>query len=235
MSVVIPTYNRLTSLIRLVKSLEVLKEFPEEVVIINDGSEDRTKEYLNQWEREKHDFIAITYNNQFSQGPGAARNIGIKLASSHLIGFTDDDCIVQKSWIKAIQNSKIWNNHRNIIGIGGKVLPFRKGIISEYFTFHSILEPPRPISYLVTANACYLKEGLIQVDGFNESYKYPGGEDCGLSLKLANKGYRFGYEKNMIIWHDYRTSLLSFFKTFYRYGRGCAEIVNKHYKNANYK
>ena len=32
----------------------------------------------------------------------------------------------------------------------------------------------------------------------------------------------------MIVWTDYRTSLLSFMKTFYRYGKGCAEITQKH-------
>lgn len=133
--------------------------------------------------------------------------------------------------MKVIKNSRRWNANLKIIGLGGKVLSLRKGIICDYFTFHKILEPPKPISYLVTANACYLKEGLIEVHGFDENYRFPGGEDCGLSIKLVNKGYRFEYEPKMIVWHDYRTSLIDFMRTFYHYGKGCAEIVTNYYNN----
>ena len=72
---------------------------------------------------------------------------------------------------------------------------------------------------------------VIKVNGFDEMHKFPGGEDNGLSFKLANLGYYFEFEKKMIVMHDYRTSLSSFFKTFYRYGKGCAEISYKYLRN----
>ncbi len=229
MSIVIPTHNRLSSLKRLIHSLNQLRNSPEEVIIINDGSQDDTQEYLYSWAEKDHPYIAINYINKRAQGPGAARNIGIRLASSPFIAFTDDDCIVHKAWVQEITNSSQWNGHKNIVGIGGKVLPFRKGLIGEYFTFHRILEPPDPISYLVTANACYQKEVLLEVNGFDVNYRFPGGEDCGLSLKLVRRGYQFGYESKMVVWHDYRTSLIEFMRTFYRYGKGCAETVSNHF------
>jgi len=228
-SIVIPTYNRLASLKLLIKSIENLIESPDEVIIINDGSKDGTKEFLKIWTEDSHGYTAISHSSPCSRGPGAARNIGIEISESPLIAFTDDDCILHKAWVKIIEQSKIWNQNKKIVGIGGKVLSRRKGIIGEYFTFHKILEPPLPIAYLVTANACYQKAALLEVDGFNETYRFPGGEDCELSLKLAEKGYRFGYEPNMIVWHDYRSSLVEFLRTFYRYGKGCAETVSNHF------
>jgi len=227
-SVVVPTRNRLENLNQLLISFKNLREFPLEIIIVDDGSIDQTQELLNKWESTVKRFFPIVFNNPKSEGPAVARNIGIQLASGDLIAFTDDDCIVHPHWVKEIQKSNIWNNKGQIVGIGGRVLPFRKGIVSDYFTFHRILEPPHYTQYLVTANACYLRSKLLEVNGFDECHKYPGGEDNGLSLNLFKLGYRFGYEKNMIVWHDYRTSLLSFMKTFYRYGKGCAEITQKH-------
>lgn len=229
-SIVIPTNNRVRMLQRLLRSIENLNRLPNEVIIINDGSSDFTYNFLEKWEKINHDFIPIVINVPEPQGPGAARNIGIQLASSNAIAFTDDDCILHPSWINSILQSKHWANGE-IAGIGGKVFNYRKGVVSEYYSYHRILEPPKYRQYLVTANACYLKKCLIEVDGFDETHRYPGGEDNGLSFKLANLGYRFGFEENMIVLHDYRTSILSFLKTFYRYGKGCAEIAFKYLNN----
>jgi len=229
-SIIIPTHNRVQMLQRLLRFIEHLTIKPNEVIIVNDGSNDFTHKLLQKWEQCNHDFIPIVINLPKSQGPGAARNIGIQLASSDLIAFTDDDCIIYPSWIYSILQSKHWAN-KEIVGIGGKVFNYRKGVVSEYYSYHRILEPPKYRQYLVTANACYLKKCLIEVDGFDETHRYPGGEDNGLSFKLAKLGYRFGFEKNMIVLHDYRTSILSFIKTFYRYGKGCAEITFKYLKN----
>ncbi len=215
---------------RLLLSIDGLKISPEEVIVINDGSNDQTSRYLKSWEAENHEFIPIVLNKPRSEGPGAARNMGIQLASSEAIAFTDDDCILLPSWIKAIKLSKFWDKD-DMAGIGGKVIHLRKGSVSEYYSYHRILEPPKYNQYLVTANACFLREHLLEVKGFDETHKYPGGEDNGLSFKLANIGYVFGFEKGMIVFHDYRTSLTAFLKTFYRYGKGCAEISYKYLKN----
>lgn len=232
-SVVVPTRNRMEKLIQLLNSFKKLKEFPIEIIIVNDGSIDQTQELLNNWESTVKDYFPIVFNKPVSEGPAAARNVGIQLASGDLIAFTDDDCIVHPHWIKAIKKSNLWDTNDKVVGLGGKVLPLRKGIVSDYFTFHRILEPPRYNQYLVTANACYFRSKLLEVNGFDESHNYPGGEDNGLSLNLFKLGYRFGYEKDMIVWHDYRTSLISFLKTFYRYGKGCAEITQKYLINQN--
>ena len=229
-SLVIPTHNRFKTLHRLLKSIEDHNLEPDEVIIVNDGSCDQTQYILKNWERNDHNFVPIVFNNPTSQGPGAARNIGIQLASSDAIAFTDDDCIPHPSWIRSIMKSRYWER-KEIAGIGGKVFNFRKGTVSEYYSYHRILEPPKYNQYLVTANACYLKNCLLEVNGFDETHKYPGGEDNGLSFKLVKRGYMFGFEKNMVVLHDYRTSIISFLKTFYRYGKGCAEITFKYFYN----
>jgi glycosyltransferase involved in cell wall biosynthesis len=237
-SLVIPTYNRWKHLKLLLDSIENLSLFPKEVIIINDCSRDQTRDLLDEWKEVKRNFNVIVYHSPINRGPGAARNIGIQLASGNIIAFTDDDCIISRNWIKQIINSKYWKDDK-IAGIGGRVLPYRKNIISEYYTFHRILEPPKYNQYLVTANAAYRKKLLLAIKGFDEEHKYPGGEDNGLSFKLVNRGYKFEFEKNMVIFHNYRNSFPSLLKTFFRYGKGCAETTIKYLKKnqskSNYK
>lgn len=95
------------------------------------------------------------------------------------------------------------------------------------------MEPPVNLKYLVTANACYKKSLLLKVGGFDESHTYPGGEDNGLSFKLAKLVYKFGFEESMIIRHNYRNSIIDFIRTFYRYGKGCSKVFEKYVKPRN--
>ena len=48
-SLVIPTYNRIMKLFRLLKSLNRLIPLPDEVIIIDDRSTDQTPELLKRW------------------------------------------------------------------------------------------------------------------------------------------------------------------------------------------
>jgi glycosyltransferase involved in cell wall biosynthesis len=208
-----------------------MKWFPREIIVVDDGSGDATRKVLDLWQSRIHPFIAIAFHNPVAQGPGKARNIGVQLASGRAVGFTDDDCVVHPAWVQAMAKSVIWSvgsDCGNIAGIGGRVVPFRGGLVSNYFTFHRILEPPRYNQYLVTANACYLRYPLEAVGGFDEGHRFPGGEDNALSFKLAREGFQFGYDKHMVVRHDYRTSLPSFIQTFFRYGKGCAEVTQKY-------
>jgi GT2 family glycosyltransferase len=112
-----------------------------------------------------------------------------------------------------------------VAGVGGRVLPMRKGLISRYYDFFRILEPPPSCSYLVTANCAYRKSVLTRVGGFNESITTPGGEDPELSIRIRKLGFRFAFEPSAVIRHNFRESWVDFAMTFYRYGRGCSSVV----------
>ena len=48
-TVIIPTYNWILKLYRLLKSLDRLNPIPDEVIIIDDNSSDGTKSLLKKW------------------------------------------------------------------------------------------------------------------------------------------------------------------------------------------
>ncbi len=230
-SVIVPTYNRVEQLKNLLLSFSKLKEkMPHEIIIIDDCSDDGTQSYLKKWISKDHLFKAKYVSLDNNSGPAKARNLGINTSKGELIAFTDSDCYVHPRWIQHLSESL--EMHDELVGVGGRVLPKSKDIYSQYYTFHRILEPPKSLKYLVSANCIFRKEDVVNVGGFDEDISNPGGEDVGLSFKLFKKGHNFGFEEEAIVYHDYRKSLRNFKKTFYMYGFGCRIVTEKYFGGA---
>src|SRR5437660_10167324 len=84
-SVVIPTYNRVDLLAQTLDSVWCQDFTDFEVVVVDDGSNDGTREYL----RGLGDRIRVV--QQANGGPGAARNAGIREASGNYVALLDSD------------------------------------------------------------------------------------------------------------------------------------------------
>ena len=91
-SIVIPTYNRLGSLKRVLSGLEQQTRVnlsDLEVIVISDGSTDGTDAFLQTFVTPLR-LIPVLQKNA---GAAAARNAGIEVASGDLIMFLDDDVV----------------------------------------------------------------------------------------------------------------------------------------------
>tara|TARA_X000000950_G_scaffold284760_1_gene388648 strand:- start:276 stop:1145 length:870 start_codon:yes stop_codon:yes gene_type:complete len=90
-SVVIPTYNRDEYLERAVRSVlrQSFKDF--ELLIVDDGSTDGTKDYLSKLKSNFCSTSRLKVINQKNSGVSAARNIGIRESSGKWIAFLDSD------------------------------------------------------------------------------------------------------------------------------------------------
>lgn len=88
-SVVIPTYNREAQLDRALQS--VFKQiYPcDEIIVVDDGSTDNTKELVASYIETKHAVVKYLY--QPNKGPAAARNLGVRNSSYSHIAFLDSD------------------------------------------------------------------------------------------------------------------------------------------------
>jgi len=107
LSVIVPVYNGekyVEEALNSIFSQEGDYEF--EVIIVNDGSTDKTEEILQPY------MDRIVYTYQQNGGPPAARNTGVKLATEDYVAFLDADDIwtdhkttLQKAFFD--ENSKI--------------------------------------------------------------------------------------------------------------------------------
>ena len=84
-SVIIPTYNRKYLINRSIKSVINQSYKPFEIIVIDDGSEDGTFNYVREY------FPEIVVIKQPNNGVSSARNLGIKIAKGDWIAFLDSD------------------------------------------------------------------------------------------------------------------------------------------------
>lgn len=88
-SFVMPTYNRLEWIGESLQSLVEQTEKDIEIIVVDDCSDDGTKEFLDEWAMQ--DPRIKVFHNAINQGGGNSRNIGASLATSEIIAVCDDD------------------------------------------------------------------------------------------------------------------------------------------------
>lgn len=93
-SVIVPAWNAEKTLVRCLKSLtrQTLAQERYEIIIVDDGSTDRTADIADQF--------SVVYHYQENCGPAAARNAGVSLAKGAVIFFTDADCVPDPDWLE---------------------------------------------------------------------------------------------------------------------------------------
>jgi len=96
-SIIIPSLNGDKHLPTLMQSLESQKNGIHEVIVVLDGSSDRSNEVLNNW-REK---LPLHVIDQKNQGRSGARNRGAEIAQGELLIFYDDDMVPSIDSVRA--------------------------------------------------------------------------------------------------------------------------------------
>jgi len=104
-SVIIPTYNRESFILKAINSVLNQTVKVDEIVVIDDGSIDNTKEILKNFN--------IKYIYQDNQGVSSARNNGIINSSNDWICFLDSDDIWSESKIE--EQINFHNKNKNIL------------------------------------------------------------------------------------------------------------------------
>ena len=99
-SVIVPVYNAEKTIRRLAESLAKQTDEKFEVLFINDGSTDKTKEILEGICSERKNFNVITIKNG---GAAVARNYGIEKAKGDYLCFADADDIVSPNYLKKMR------------------------------------------------------------------------------------------------------------------------------------
>lgn len=103
-SIIIPVYNCESYIRDSLNSIknQIYKEI--ELVIINDGSTDNSKEVINNWIKENKS-IKVVFETQVNLGVSSARNHGLQLATGDYIMFCDADDIIHPLMIKTFADT----------------------------------------------------------------------------------------------------------------------------------
>jgi glycosyltransferase involved in cell wall biosynthesis len=118
LTIVVPVYNEEQALPELIGPLlEYSKAENWRIIFVNDGSTDRSGEYLNQYK--KHKFISI-YHHKLNHGYGGALKTGIRNVKTQYIVTIDADGQHSPSDIKKLFRFAIQNNADMVIGSRSK-------------------------------------------------------------------------------------------------------------------
>lgn len=223
-SVVIPTYNRLDRLKRVLSALEAqtyaLDSF--EVVIVSDGSTDGTPAYLETLSTPL-DLKVVT---QANQGVAAARNHGVARAQGEIILFLDDDVVPAPACIA--QHLKTHAEHTDEIVVLGPMLSppdfdmtmwVRYEQAMLYKQYHAMQaghwQPTARQFY--TGNTSLARRHILASGGFDETFHRA--EDVELAYRLAARRLRFVFNTDAVGYHYAERSFESWFTIPYVYGR----------------
>jgi len=181
-SIVIPCYNSQRTIARALSSVINQTYIDYEVIVVDDGSTDKTKNIIKEFFKDKS--IAYKYLYQENSGPSVARNRGVENASGEYIAFLDSDDTWHKDKL-SIQMKLIEENGLNFLGSTYKYNEFnyndKVDIVLKKFTFKQLLLKTR----FSTPGVIIKKDFFLSLNGFDTNMKYS--EDNDLWLRAALK------------------------------------------------
>lgn len=190
-SLVIPTRNRAEILVQVLTHLET-QCYPRskfEVLVVNDGSTDGTREALEKLEVG----YRLRVFHRSPQGTSAARNFAIQEASGTHILFIDDDVFPCSDLLECHEEA-----HR------GHLSRLVRGPVINIDRLPLPTEPPTLLAhysqnYLCTSNASLRRDLLIDAGLFDESF--PRWEDAELGVRLKRLGVRRHFVLSGYVFH----------------------------------
>lgn len=98
-SIIVPLYNAEKYIEQTIEDLIAQTYQNIEIIMINDGSVDKSEDIVRKYAREDDRIKVISIENQ---GPSKARNVGLNLATGDYIRFVDADDRIPRDSIEQL-------------------------------------------------------------------------------------------------------------------------------------
>jgi glycosyltransferase involved in cell wall biosynthesis len=190
-SIVIPTFNREHLILDALETCVLQTYRPIEIVVVDDGSTDRTTEFVEDWIKgSSHKEVTLKIIKQENKGGNVARNNGIKNTIGEFIAFLDSDDLwdttkLKKQYALISQSDTIGGVYcglRQVEVESGKVISDDKRNYTEGFILSQIL-----VKDITAPTSAYLvrKKVFDLVGGFDETLQ--ARQDWDMWIRLAEK------------------------------------------------
>jgi glycosyltransferase involved in cell wall biosynthesis len=227
-SIIIPMYNAEKNIIPLLDSLDLQTLQGFELIIVDDGSTDRSKDLVEKNKSRYHYPLSLIM--QQNAGPAKARNVGVENAKGDIVIFLDSDCITPPNWIEEMVRPLTGD----VAGCNsGYQTKNSESIVARYVGYEIARRHERlnknNIDTVGSYSASFIKEIFLQAGGFDAGYRTASGEDFDLSFNIHKLGYRLVFTDKTFVFHYHPDTLYKFLKQqFYRgYWRVPLYTMNK--------
>ena len=224
-TVVVPAYNRATTIARCLQSV-IRQTYPQwEVVVVDDGSTDATREVTREMAREDSRIRLVEHAQRL--GAQAARNTGIREARGEWIAFLDSDDeflphSLESRLRRAIEEGRdVVHSACRVRRPDGTVHAYHVPRLSGR-VYHRLLRHEGPVfPGLLVKRAALERIGLLdeQIIAFQE---------WDTSIRLAHE-YEFSFEARPTFIYDC-SGADAMSKNSVRNGRAYEQVVSKHFR-----
>jgi glycosyltransferase involved in cell wall biosynthesis len=204
-SVVIPTYNRIDTLARVLPTLlaQDLASSDYELLVCDSNSNDGTAELLAGVTAEHSNVRHLT--GAFA-GRAAARNAGIAAARGEVVLFNDADILASPELLSTHARRHRERRGIAVVGLEVQVKDFEEYLYKrDHPDARGHLHPPsrKRLSwlYFLTGNASVRRDDLLRAGCFDEDFTGYGHEDLELGYRLRRLGIEIVYEPRAVNYH----------------------------------
>ncbi|MCO4850558.1 glycosyltransferase [Bacillus vallismortis] len=206
-SIIVLTYNQLALTKQCLESIwRNTKNDCIEVIVVDNGSHDGTRDYLKQISSIK------TIFNKTNKGFAKACNQGFEAASGDHILFLNNDTVVTSQWLEPLIKLLYEDDKIGMVGpvsnyvSGAQQVPVDYTNVAEIedFSWHYCLQQRgKSKAVLRLVGFCLLVKKMVldEVGGFDERFKGGSFEDDDLSLRVLQAGYQLKIALDSFVHH----------------------------------
>jgi cellulose synthase/poly-beta-1,6-N-acetylglucosamine synthase-like glycosyltransferase len=224
-SIVIPMFNAERHIVGVLEALLSQDyEGDKEVIIVNDGSTDRSRDLLRKFEMERK----IRVLDQPNQGAVAATNVGFMAASYDIICSVDSDVVLHNDWLRKIMEEfddpvvgAVQGYYKTPQSISFWARMMGYDVEKRYDDI-----PGKQVTQVCTGNTAYRRAALDKIGLFDPAFVY--GYDNDMSYRLQKAGYKLIFRRDALCDHYWKGDLTSYIKQQYWSAYGRMQLINKH-------
>lgn len=210
-SIIMLTYNALTFTRQAVESVMQHTDYPFELIIVDNGSDNETVHYLKEIE-DTYANVHIIFNKK-NKGFAAGNNQGAKQAFGKYLMFLNNDVLVSDGWLKSLVAALQKDERIGMVGPITNLISGRQMVTDVPYT--DVAEFPQFAAKVRQINAGKLtprrrlagfavlmpKVLFEQVGSFDESFGSGNFEDDDLCLRVRQAGYALMVDESTYIHH----------------------------------
>jgi glycosyltransferase involved in cell wall biosynthesis len=215
-SICITTLNEEGTIAPLLDSLLAQSKKPEQIIIVDGGSEDGTVEIIRHYQQKDNRIKLLVEKCSRAKG----RNWGVEIAKGEIISMTDAGCVADKNWLKRL--TEPFTTGRVDVSAGfyrmtgnsnfQKAESFYLGVRPRKFDYNFLPS---------TRSIAFTKKIWEEVGGFPDSIGTA--EDTMFNYKLIKANAKVSRVKDAVVEWGMPLNLSVFFWKIFAYAKGDAK------------